>query len=294
MDLAGIYASLSFPSMLIGFAGQRFMRMKDHELGLACMRAYNDWILEGWCATAPDRLIPCQVTWLPDVEIAVQEIHRNAARGFKAVAFTENPEKLGFPSIHTGYWDPFLAACEDTGTVINLHIGSSSSTIEPCTDSPLSVLGAMFAVNGMAAALDWFYAGTTTRFPRLQIAMSEAGAAWVPWLLDSIDHRSNRNKDGARSSDAAELVLRNFYFTSIDEPRGVELMSRIKPDHIMLETDYPHADSTWPDSQATCERVLTGLTDEFARQATHLNACTLYRHPQPPADFLHTGAVPST
>jgi predicted TIM-barrel fold metal-dependent hydrolase len=284
MDVAGIYASLCFPSMLIGFAGQRFMRMHDHEVGLACMRAYNDWILDGWCAVAPDRLIPSQITWLPDVEIAAAEIRRNAERGFKAVAFTENPEKLDLPSIHTDYWDPFLAACAETDTVVNLHIGSSSSTIEPSTDSPLAVLGAMFAVNGMAAALDWFYAGTTLRFPGLRIALSEAGCTWVPWVLDSLDHRGG--PAGLRGTDVQEAFLRSFWFTSIEEPIGVEIMSRLMPGHVMIEADYPHSDSRWPDCQALCARILDGASDEFKLQATQLNACALYRHPTPPAGFL--------
>ncbi|HEX7094342.1 MAG TPA: amidohydrolase family protein, partial [Acidimicrobiales bacterium] len=110
MDLAGIAASLNFPSAPFGFAGQRFLRIKDEELGLAAMRAYNDWVIESWAGAYPDRIIPCQVPWLSDPQIAAQEIERNAERGFKAVTFSENPEKLGLPSLYTGWWDPFFRA----------------------------------------------------------------------------------------------------------------------------------------------------------------------------------------
>ncbi|MCP4905174.1 MAG: amidohydrolase family protein, partial [bacterium] len=145
------------------------LKMKDRELGLASMRAFNDWILEGWAGPYPDRIIASQVTWLHDPVIAAGEIERNAARGFKAVSFSENPEKLGLPSMHSEHWDPFLSACEETETVVNLHVGSSSQTFVPSTDSPPHVLGALFPVNAMAAAADWIYAKTPVRFPKLRI-----------------------------------------------------------------------------------------------------------------------------
>jgi predicted TIM-barrel fold metal-dependent hydrolase len=91
------------------------------------VRAYNDWIAEEWAGAFPDRLIPNQIVDLRDPDGAAVEVRRNAARGFHAVTLSENPEWLGLPSIHTRHWDPLLAACEDTGTVINLHLGSSSS-----------------------------------------------------------------------------------------------------------------------------------------------------------------------
>ncbi len=128
MDLTGIWASLCFGSVLWGFAGTRFSTYSDPEVGLASLRAYNDWMIEEWCAVAPDRYIPCQLTWLSDPRIAADEIYRNAERGFRAVSFSENPEGLGFPNVYQPYWEPFFAACEETQTVINLHVGSSGTT----------------------------------------------------------------------------------------------------------------------------------------------------------------------
>ncbi len=152
MEVNGVIGSCNFPSAIFGFAGQRFMRMNDRELGLASMRAYNDWIFEEWYSPHPDRFIPSQITWLHDVEIAAAEIYKNAERGFTAVAFSENPEKLGLPSINSGYWAPFFRACQETDTVINLHVGSSSQTMFPSTDSDPAVLGVLFPVNGFAAS----------------------------------------------------------------------------------------------------------------------------------------------
>ena len=85
MDLNHVEASLCFPQM-IRFCGQEFSETKDRELGLACIRAYNDWMLEEWCATDPARLIPLGVVPLWDGKLAAAEVRRNAARGFRAVS----------------------------------------------------------------------------------------------------------------------------------------------------------------------------------------------------------------
>jgi hypothetical protein len=102
MDLAGIWGSLCFPSMIAGFAGARFAEVKDQEFGLAAMRAWNQWHREAWVGAYPERFIAQQVTWLRDPEIAAKEIYLNAERGFTSLSFPEMPEKLGLPSIYTG------------------------------------------------------------------------------------------------------------------------------------------------------------------------------------------------
>lgn len=284
MDINGVAASLNFPSAPFGFAGQVFMRMKDRELGLACVRAFNDWIHEEWVSPYPDRIIACQVTWLHDPDLAAREIERNAARGFKAVSFSENPWKLGLPSIHQRHWDPFLRACEETGTVINLHVGSSSETFVPGPDS-LAVLGVLFPVNGFAACADWLYAGIPLRYPQIRIALSEGGIGWVPMMLDRIDY-TNRHGIHARQIfgglDPVEIVRRNFWFTTFSDPRTLPLRHEIGLDRIMFETDYPHSDSSWPDTQELLARQLAGVPEDEAARLTWQNAAELYRHPVSP------------
>ena len=71
-------------------------------------------------------------------------IRQNAERGFKAVSFTEAPHQLGLPTIHSGYWDPFLRACAETETVVNLHIGSSGASPSTSEDAPPDVVGVLF------------------------------------------------------------------------------------------------------------------------------------------------------
>ena len=280
LDVCGILASLCFPSAPFGFAGTAFLRMKDRDAGLAAMRAYNDWHLEEWGAPYPDRVIPCQVSWLADPIVAGGEVRRNAERGFKAVAFSENPLRLGLPSLYSGEWDPFFRACEETETVINLHVGSSSETIVPSPDSPPAVLGALFALNSMIAATDWLFARIPVRFPALKIAMSEGGIGWVPMLIDRINFlgRQLDYRPDFGELTPVDVLRRNFWFAVLSEPSIMPIRDVIGVDHMMIETDYPHIDSTWPESQDVLAAQLCGLSEEEVDLITHRNALSLYRH----------------
>jgi predicted TIM-barrel fold metal-dependent hydrolase len=287
MDRNGIAASLCFPSMVFGFCGRRFLEFEDEELALASLRAYNQWLIEEWYGAYPHRFIPSQLPWLLDVEVAAEEIRRNAALGFTSVSFSENPQKLGLPSIHTGYWDPFVRACEETGTVVNLHVGSSSETLLPSTDSPLETMTALFQVNSVQAAADWLFSGIPLRFPEIRFAHSEGGIGWLPMLLDRLRYMEERypvNGDGGISATwqggeltPSEGLRRNFFFSAIYDRMTLELIDELPIDNIMMESDYPHADSTWPHTQQVLASQLGGISDDVATKLTHRNAMNLYR-----------------
>ncbi len=287
MDLNGIYASVNFPSFLPGFAGQRFALLTpDRELAMATVRAWNDWHLEAWCGRHPERMIPCQIPWLLDADVAGAMIRENADRGFKAVTFPESPAAHGFPTLHSGYWDPFIEACAETGTVINLHIGSSGSSPTTTDDAPPDVTGVLFFGYAMFAAVDWLYSLYPVRFPGLKICMSEGGIGWVAGLLDRLDHMLGYHAMyGTWTFDLtpAEVMQRNFWFCAVEDPSSFDQRDRIGTGHILLESDYPHCDSTWPRTQAVIEREIGHLPADAVRMITWENASRLYRHPVPAA-----------
>ncbi len=288
MDLSGVYASLCFPSFLPGFAGQRLqLSTKDTELALAATRAWNDWNIEAWSGAYPDRMIPCQLPYFLDPEVGALEIYRNAERGFKAVTFTEAPHLLGMPSLHTGHWDPIMRACEETGTVINLHIGSSGTSPSTAPDAPPDVVGVLFFGYSMFSAVDWLYSRIPVRFPNIKIVLSEGGIGWVPGLVDRLNHMlSYHEMYGTWKGidlTPAEVLLRNFYFCAVEDPSSFALRDVIGVDHIFLEQDYPHCDSTWPHTQRTIEEEIGGLPEADVRKMTWENASRVYRHPVPPA-----------
>jgi len=290
MDLCGIWASLCFPSLVAGFCGSVFSKSKDAELGLACVRAWNDWHADVWAGTYPERIIPLQLPWLSYIGLAASEVLRNAERGFRAVSFPEFPAQLGLPSIFSGKWDPFFAACAETQTVVCLHTGASAWAPLPSPDPPFELLPTLFPVNALVAAAEWLWSGVALRFPTLSVALSEGGIGWVPMLMDRVDyvlkHSASGSDSNAWPSDLlpSEVLGRNFWFCTIDDPSVIEIRSRIGIDHIMLESDYPHADSTWPDTQTVMGDTLGHLPDDELRAIAAGNASRLFRHPLPERD----------
>jgi len=289
MDLVGLWSTLCFPSTVFGFAGRRLAKMRNQEAGFAAVQAYNDWVIEEWCAPDPARFIPCQLPWLADPRLAAQEIYRNAERGFRAVSFSENPSIVGFSSIHSEAWDPFFAACEETGTAINLHVGSSGLTHQPDPASPSEVLLALFPVNGLTAAVDWLYARVPLRFPRIKIVLSEGGVSWVPMVIERL-RRTYRQIEASQvwqtsDPDPVEVLRRNFFFTSIEDPSAFHNLDVIGVDNVMVECDYPHGDSTWPDSQTFLKRDLEHLDADTLYKVCIGNAVRIYECTPPPAGW---------
>ncbi|WP_242424022.1 amidohydrolase family protein, partial [Frankia sp. EI5c] len=170
MDQGLVLSSILFPSFP-RYCGQVFHEAKDKELGLACVQAWNDCILDDFAGAYPGRFIPMMIIPLWDPVAAAAEIRRTAALGAKSIAFSENPTKLGLPSIHTEFWDPMLDACNETGFVVSMHVGSSSNLIRTSPDMPtLAFMAYSAAANQAGTLLDWLFSGKFTQFPNLKIA----------------------------------------------------------------------------------------------------------------------------
>jgi predicted TIM-barrel fold metal-dependent hydrolase len=226
-----------------------------------------------------------QIPYLLDVEVAAEMIRSNATRGFKAVTFPEAPQKLGLPSLHTGHWDPFVRACEETGTVICLHIGSAGEVPSTADDAPADTIGALFFASAMFAAVDWLHSMLPVRFPEIKIAMSEGGIAWVVGLLDRLDHMRRYQAIYGTWNDVAEspveVFRRNFWHCALDDPSSMRLRDRIGVERIMIEADYPHLDSSWPNTQQLFGHQLADASDDDRRRIAWQNAADLFRHPVP-------------
>jgi predicted TIM-barrel fold metal-dependent hydrolase len=179
-----------------------------------------------------------------------------------------------------------LQACVETDTVACLHVGSSGM-MDMALDGPLVEIGAtLFSSLSLTACVDWLWSGVALRFPELRIAMSEGGIGWVPLLADRLDYIHGWSGHGRKAWPSTELtptevLLRNFWFCSLDDPSIWPIRDRIGVDHIMVEVDYPHADSSWPDTQELLRQRFAGLTDAHVRKMTHENAARLFRHPLP-------------
>ncbi len=285
MDRDGVLASLCFPSFP-RFCGQTFYEASDRDLGLLCVRAYNDWMIDEWSATVPGRFIPAIILPLWDPVEGAREIERCAANGAKAVVFSENPAPLGLPSIHdpNRFWDPVFGAASDTGLPLCTHIGSSSKLPATSDDNPLIITLALTPMNAITTCVDWLFSGNFLRFPNLKLCLSEGGIGWIPYALERCDYTLDRQGAWAakgdfsldlaagtidvRSVERLELATPSQLFRDhvfgcfIDDITGVDNLDRIGIDNVMIETDYPHTDSSWPNSIATARKRLASRTED--------------------------------
>ena len=284
MTVNGVERSLCFPSFP-RFCGQTFLEAKDKGLALACVLAYNDFMVEEWCGSSYGRLVPLCIIPLWDAELAAAEVRRNAARGVRAVAFSELPAYLGLPSIHDRdrHWDPFLRACDETGTVICIHIGSGSNRTTTSTDMPVGVGLALMTVNAQLSLTDWLLSDNLLRFPNIKVAYSEGQIGWMPYVIEQADRvwRKSQLVTGLSTSQvppSARFVGR-IYGCFFEDDFGLQSRAAIGIDQITFESDYPHQDSTWPHTQDYAERAMAGLSDEEIFKIIRGNAIKLFGLP---------------
>jgi predicted TIM-barrel fold metal-dependent hydrolase len=308
MNQGFVLSSMLFPSFP-RYCGQVFHEAKDKDVALLCVQAWNDFILEELAGDYPGRFIPMMIIPLWDPLAAAAEIERTAARGGKSIAFSENPTKLGLPSIHTDYWDPVFSAADETGYVLSMHVGSSSNLIRTSDDMPtLAFMAYSAAANQAGTLLDWLFSGNFARYPNLKIALSEGSIGWIPYFLERaeqvvdkqrfwasrFDINMNAAHDRGESkgeasfdldTDIRRLFKDHVFGTFIEDQAGLRLLDIIGEDNVMLECDYPHSDSTWPDTVNLANKWLGDLPEAVQHKITVGNASRVY-------DF--TAADPST
>ena len=276
MELNWVEASLSFPSFP-RFCGQTFLEAKDRELAEACVYAYNDWMVDEWCGDSGGRLIPLPIIPLWDAELAAAEVRRNASRGARAVCFSEIPAVLGLPSIHTGDWDPFFAACAETGTVVCMHIGSSSKMPATSADAPVAVAATLSFGNAMASLSDFLFSGVLVRFPELKLAYSEGQIGWIPYILERADDVWLEHRAWGGVRDIVPEPPSTYYYRQVfgcffRDRHGIESLETVGVDNTTFETDYPHTDSTWPHTKKVAQELMAGLSDDVVHKLVRGNA----------------------
>ncbi|MCU1463739.1 MAG: amidohydrolase 2 [Acidimicrobiales bacterium] len=303
MNRAGVIASLCFPSFP-RFCGQVFYEAKDRELALLCVQAYNDWMIDEWCGRAPGRYIPLTLVPLWDPTLAAAEVRRTAAKGSRAITFSENPALLGLPTIHNrdGHWDPLMRACEETESVICIHIGSSSQRYTMSDESPMLVTMSWSPPLMIAGAMiEWIFSPIVQKFPGIKVALAEGGIGWMPYFLEKCAQVVDKHRYWIASGDVkhdslrghveviheaavdldgfsvSETFRRHIYGCFIDDVHGIRNLDVIGVDNVMIEADYPHSDSTWPNCIGHAQKQLAGLSDEHRYKIMRGNAERLFR-----------------
>jgi predicted TIM-barrel fold metal-dependent hydrolase len=280
MNAGGILGSICFPSFP-GFAGRLFAT-EDPEFSLALLQAYNDWHIDEWCAAYPARFIPMALPVIWDADACAAEVRRVSKKGVHALTFTENPAAMGYPSFHNEYWKPLWEALCDTGTVMNVHIGSSGRLAITAADAPMDVMITLQPMNIVQAAADLLWSQPIKDYPDLKIALSEGGTGWIPYFLERADRTFEMHSTWTHQNFGGKLpseVFREHFLTCfISDHVGVQLRNMIGIDNICWEADYPHSDSMWPGAPEQLYDVLTdhNVPDDDINKMTHENAMRWY------------------
>lgn len=294
MDEIGAWAMALYPNVG-GFGSETFLGLKDPELMLECVRAYNDWLID-WISPDPRRFIPVMATPFWDVEAAVKEIHRGRDLGHRAVLFTSAPQDFGMPFIGDDHWDPIWKAAQEVDLPISLHIGSgdfsdqlhnpahfSAHGIAPTT---VSTSMSILLTNGIQL-MDVVMSGILPKNPDLRLVSVESGVGWIPFVKEALDHGFNYTRAYNEKPEFAKLpseyILEQVWSCTLFEEYGIHTMlDDIGEDRVMFETDYPHPICLYGDEvREKIDAAFGGLSEASRKKILFSNAAELYGVPEP-------------
>jgi predicted TIM-barrel fold metal-dependent hydrolase len=281
MNANGLLASLNFPSMP-GFAGTWLSKCGDPKIASIAISAYNDWHIDEVAGDHPGRFIPQAIGSLLDRDGLIEEIHRVGKKGCTSISLPETPYGVGLPSFFEDHWDPVFAALCENDMAINMHIGGAFGLLQRPEQATMDQLIVLSPQLSAVAATDLMVSGTFRKFPDLRVAFSEGGIGWVPFLLDRIDrHVTNQSWTGLDlgAANGTEIWRKNMLGCFITDPTILGVIDRIGIETVAWECDYPHSDSTWPDSPECVLKEFddVGLSDEAIHKITWENAARFYR-----------------
>ncbi len=281
MTLNHVEAAINYPNIFPRFCGQGFLERDDKELALQCLMIYNDWMIDEWGGGAGrGRLIPLTLVPLWDPALAAAEVRRCADKGSYAIAFSENPSKLGCATMYSGEWDVLWDACEETATTVSMHIGSSSSMPSTSPDAPLAASMSLYAQNAEGSLVDWVFSGTLERFGDIKIAYAESQVGWMPFQLERMDSvwREGRGGVGRGGRLPSEQVDHRVFGCIFDDLVGLRQREQVGIDQILFETDYPHSDGTFPHSRKVAHSMFVevGLDADDCYKVLRGNAIRAY------------------
>ena len=283
MDADRIDASVLFP-IVAGLAGETFGTIEDPELELACVQAYNDFILEEWAA-ASERFIPQCIVPIYPVEAAVKEMQRCVEKGAKGLIYPAVPMHLReVPHVNEPEYDLLWDACAELQVPLSLHAGSSTKIQFP----PYEGLSPAFAsalqnitrpASSVMIVANMLFTRILDRHPELKVVFAESSLTWGAYELETADHQSERQRLSLEGHPVkpSELFKRQCFFTGWYDQVGVETRRHIGVDNIMWSSNFPLTTSSWPQTQTYVDRAFDGVSESDRRKMLWGNATRLYK-----------------
>ena len=259
----------------------------DPELRRVCYRAYNEWLAE-FCATASDRLVGAGLIPIDDAKSAADEVRHLKQLRLRTGMFLA--ARVDVP-LWDESWEPLWDAAAETGIVIGFHLGGGLRTVTfsgPKASDPgnlgVRVACSTLQMDEPLAAV--IFSGALERHPKLKIVLAETGIGWLPYMVERMDDSYQRFLDAGdfwRAHGGLQLTMapsayfrRQVWATFQIDHVGLRLIDVLGDDRVMWASDYPHADSTWPESQKAIAANFKDVADPARRRILCDNARALY------------------
>ncbi len=277
METDGLSAEVLYPTYLLPqFA------MDDARLQEACFGAYNDWLIE-YCQAAPKRLIGIAAIPVYDIGAAVKELQRCAKAGMKGSIIWQAPHpELPFRSEH---YSKFWAASQDLNMPVNLHIltghGYHKETVFKNKTGVENYRGSVnLKLKEITDAFfELIFYGVLDRYPGLKFVSVENEIGWMPFMLQQWDYYYRRFR-GVNpppiNQEPSEYFNRQIFATFFRDTVAGHNFEWWGQDNCMWSNDYPHGNSTWPESRKFIERDLGHLPAEIRVKLLCANVAKLY------------------
>jgi uncharacterized protein len=270
-DRDGVTAEIIYPSV-----GMMVCNHPDFDYKHACFDAYNRW-LATYCGAHPERLLGIGQTALRSVEEGVEDLQHIKDAGFHGVMMPGNPAVEDYDS---PVYDPLWEAAVDLGLPLSFHIlNSSQDTFRTRGPKLNSFLG---IIRGCQDILGTFiFGGVFERHPGLRVVSVEADAGWVPHYMYRMDHAYSRHRywlpSGTLTKMPSEYFREHVYTTFQDDWTAFQVKDLCNIRRLLWANDFPHSDSTWPESQAVLARHAASLSESERDLVLHDNVAELYR-----------------
>jgi predicted TIM-barrel fold metal-dependent hydrolase len=282
MDRDGVDVSVVYPAIAI------FTYVEsDRELAVACMRSYNDWVLDEFQGAVPDRIVGLPLLPVDDgIDVCIAELERVVAKGARGGFIPGFPQR----PYHDPFYDPLYRAAEELGVPLTFHRNFGGAPTEADWDELINqrVTVAGTAYRFFSATRPFTYmvfGGVFERFPGLKLVGAEVNCSWVPFWAQTMDQCFDNpyyRATGGIGIDRrpSELLGENLFVTVLDDDLGFRMITRqLCPelaDCSMFSTDYPHSVCLWPDSQDHIARLTAGMSETDTTKVLAGNAERVY------------------
>jgi predicted TIM-barrel fold metal-dependent hydrolase len=278
MDVEGIDMAVLYPSR--GLFAASADGIPPRLAGAIC-RAYNRWLAE-FCSFAPRRLFGAAMISLHDGEVAAREaVHAVEELGMKSIFIRPNP--VNGKTIDHRDFDELYAEAERLNVPIATHEGAGVHLQQygrERYDMLFKVHMICHAVESMGACMDLIVGGVLERHPKLRAVFLEASCGWAPWWLERMDEHFE-GFHGAREAThlgrkPSEYFARQcFVSAEVDERAAQHVVEAFGPHNLVMGSDYPHGDGSYPHAIDKFLAIDT-LSDDAKRKALWDNPVRLY------------------